>query len=306
MAGLPDLSSYSSSKPKRNLKPILLGAALAVIAVLGSGAYFLTRPCLIFECKEIHAVEELQKSFRQLTPNAKSEQELLAMQQQFETVVKSLKTIPLWSPQYQEAEQLAANLSGKSEEINQVVKALQAGTLAAQKAQVTTGNLEELQARQQLWRQAIAPLEVINSNSELSGLAQSKLSQYRAGLQVVNQQLVAEEKWLKKLTAAKAVALAATKTEATAKSLADLQKVQSTWQVAVNALNAIPQTNPGYQEAQKLLADYKPKLATSRDRATKELLAAKTYNQALRYNCIAPSLLVSPLSPTPVAFCLLI
>ncbi|WP_180277814.1 hypothetical protein [Nostoc sp. 'Peltigera malacea cyanobiont' DB3992] len=59
------------------------------------------------------------------------------------------------------------------------------------------------------------------------------------------------------------------------------QKVQSTWLVVVNALNTIPQTSAGYQQAQKLLIDYKPKLVAARDRATKEQFAVKTYQQAV-------------------------
>ncbi len=80
-----------------------------------------------------------------------------------------------------------------------------------------------------------------NPNNELYGLVQAKLLNYRIRLHTVNQQILAEEKWLKKLTAAKSVANVAAKREATAKSLNDWQKVQSTWQVVVNALIVIPQ-----------------------------------------------------------------
>ncbi|MBD0266488.1 MAG: hypothetical protein ICV78_28355, partial [Tolypothrix sp. Co-bin9] len=45
--------------------------------------------------------------------------------------------------------------------------------------------------------------------------------------------------------------------------------------------NSIPRTSPGYQEAEKLLVDYKPKLVAARDRATKERLAVKSYQQAV-------------------------
>ncbi len=33
------------------VKPILLGAALVGVVVLGSGAYLLTRPCVMSECQ---------------------------------------------------------------------------------------------------------------------------------------------------------------------------------------------------------------------------------------------------------------
>ncbi|MEH2456425.1 hypothetical protein [Nostoc sp.] len=273
-----DGPNLSASKPAFQVKPILLGAALIGIVVLGGGTYFLTRPCVMSECKEIQSAEELKTKSPQLMRRAKSEKELVAVQQQLAAASAALNVIPSWSPRYQVSEELKASLSGRSEKINQVVKALQTASLAAQKVGYS---LEELQARQHLWRQAIAPLETISSSSELYGLVQGQLLNYRVRLHAVNQQIFTEEKWLKKLTAAKAVANAAENRETTAKSLNEWQKVQSTWLVVVNALNTIPQTSAEYEEAQKLLIDYKPKLVAARDRATKEGFAVKTYQQAV-------------------------
>ncbi|MEH1773708.1 hypothetical protein [Nostoc sp.] len=276
-----DVPNLSALKPGFQVKPILLGAALLGIVVLGGGAYFLTRPCVMSECKEIQNAEEVKTKSPQLMRHAKSEKELLAIQQQLAAASTALNIIPSWSPRYQVSKELKASLSGRSEKISQVVMALQTASLATQKVQTPAYSLEELQARQHLWRQAIAPLEAISSSSELYGLVQGKLLNYRVHLHAVNQQIFTEEKWLKKLTAAKAVAVAAEKRQATAKSLNDWQKVQSTWLVVVNTLNTIPRTSAGYQEAQKLLIDYKPKLAVASDRATKERFAVKSYQQAL-------------------------
>ncbi|MEH2165117.1 MAG: hypothetical protein V7K41_00230 [Nostoc sp.] len=276
-----DVPNLSASKPGFQVKPILLGAALVGIIVLGGGAYLLTRPCVMSECKEIQNAKQLKTKSPQLMRRAKSEKELVAVQQQLATASTNLNVIPSWSPRYQLSQELKASLSGRAEKINQVVKALQTASLATQKVQTPASSLEELQTRQHLWRQAIAPLESISSSSELYGLVQGKLLNYRVRLHAVNQQIFIEEKWLKKLTAAKVVAVAAEKQEAIAKSLNDWQKAQSTWLVVINALNTIPRNSVGYQEAQKLLIDYKPKLVLVRDRATKEQLAVKTYQQAL-------------------------
>ncbi|MBC1220033.1 hypothetical protein GNF10_31675 [Nostoc sp. UCD121] len=276
-----DVPNLPTAKRTFQIKPVLLGAALVGIAVLGGGAYLLTRPCVMTECKEIQNAQQLKTKSPQLMRRAKSEKELLVVVQQLATASGALNAIPGWSPRYQESEELKASLSGRAGRINQVVKALQTGSLATQKVQTPASSLEELQARQHLWRQAIAPLETISPDSELYGLVQGKLINYRVRLHAVNQQIFIEEKWLKKLTAAKAVASAAEKQEGTAKSLNDWQKVRSTWLVAINALNSIPLTSPRYQEAEKLLVDYKPKLMAARDRATKEQLAVKTYQQVL-------------------------
>ncbi|MUG99739.1 hypothetical protein F7734_48640 [Scytonema sp. UIC 10036] len=281
MADAPDLSTYSSSKPARKIKPVLVGAALAVIAILGGATYFLTRPCSILECQEIQAARELQKSLDRLKLNARSETELPKMQQQLEETSISLKGIPFWSPYHQEAEKFSTSFFGESEKVNQVIKAFEMGSIALQKSKTPATSMQELQARQNLWRQAIASLEVINSNSELYKLVQPKLLIYRSHLKVVKQQLLAEEKWIEKLAAAKAVAVEASKRDATAKTLQELQKVQATWQVAVNALAGIPPKSTVYKESQKLLGEYKPYLAAARIHATRELLAAKTYNQSV-------------------------
>ncbi|OYD89345.1 hypothetical protein CDG76_35490 [Nostoc sp. 'Peltigera membranacea cyanobiont' 210A] len=275
-----DVPNLSASKPGFQVKPILLGAALVGIIVLGGGAYLLTRPCVMSECPEIQNAKQLKTQSPQLMRRAKSEKELVAVQQQLATASADLNVIPSWSPRYQLSQELKASLSGRSEKINQVVKALQTASLATQKVQNPASSLEELQTWQHLWRQAIAPLESISSSSELYGLVQGKLLNYRVRLHAVNQQIFIEEKWLNKLTAAKGVAVAAEKREAAAKSLNDWQKAQSTWLVVINALNTIPRNSVGYQEAQKLLVDYKPKLVLVRDRATKEQLAVKTYQQA--------------------------
>ena len=271
-----------TSQTKRpQVKPMLLGAALVGIVVLVSGAYLLTRPCVMFECKEIQAAEKLKTESRQKMSRARSENELVAIQQQLETTSADLTIIPGWSPHSQQAQELKASLSSLAQKINQVVKALQTAAQAARTTETPAQSLEELQARQHLWRQAIAPLEAINPNSELYKLVQPKLMRYRVSLQMINQQLLAQERWLKKLTAAKAVASVAAKREANAKSLNDWQKVQSSWQIVVNALMIIPQASPASPEAQKLLIEYKPKLAAARDRVTKEQLAVKSYQQAL-------------------------
>ncbi|KOP26473.1 hypothetical protein AMR41_10185 [Hapalosiphon sp. MRB220] len=281
MADAPDLSYYTTLQSRRPIKPIVLGIVVAAIAILGGTAYLLTRPCVMSECKEIQTAEGLDKSWQRLIQTAKSESELTTVQQQLGEATTALKTIPSWSRRYREAEILATNLSRHSETINKIIKASSAALLATQESQTPVNSLEELKARQDLWRQAIAPLETINTNNELYGWVQPRLAIYRAKLRIVNQQLQVEDKWLKKITAAKNVANVAMKQDATAKTLPELQKVQSTWQVVINALTIIPKTSSVYSEVQKLLIEYKPKLVAARDRTTKLQLAAKTYQQAI-------------------------
>lgn len=278
LAGMPDLLVSKGRFPRRE---VLIGIAVVGSLVVAGSSYLLTRPCAISECQEIRTAEQLKTQFGQLARSAKSEKDLLKVEEQLDTAITGLGEVPQWSSYSQTAGELSSNLSGQSEKIQLVVKTLHSASLVQQKTQTVAKDLAELKARENLWQKIIAPLEQIKPNSELYGFVQVNLSSYRLSLQQVTQQLLQEEQWLKKLTLAKSLAREATKKETTAATSNDWQQLESNWQSVVNTLKSIPQGSIGYQEAQTLLADYEPDLITARDRATREQLAAKTYQQAL-------------------------
>lgn len=273
--------SVRTSKPARNYKPIFAGAvAIVVIAIFGGGGYLLMSPCIMLTCKELQTSKALQESLPQIARNVNSQADLTKIQQRVGNAIASLQKIPSWSPQHQLAEQVKASLTSELRQIQQVTMALQTGT-TAQKARSLTSDIEELLARQQLWRQAIAPLEAIRLDSQFYGFAQSKLTTYRTGLQSVNVQLQVQAKWQQKLNDAQAAAKVAIQREATVKTLPELRKAQSTWQIVVNALIAIPQTSPAYPNARTLLASYQPRLMAIRSSISKIELAGTTFTQAI-------------------------
>ncbi|MBF2067429.1 MAG: hypothetical protein IGS39_23870 [Calothrix sp. C42_A2020_038] len=280
LAGEP----YLQEKPKPsayNSKPILIGFfALLVTGFFGVVSYSLMSPCL-FTCKELQTAKELQNSFSQLAPKVNTEEDLAKLQQQIDSTIASLGKIPGWSPHHQDVAQVKTNLIEASQQTKLLTQALTAGATAMRSSQSLTYNINDLQARSSLWRQAIAPLETIRPNSKFYSFAQSQLSRYRSGLQSVNVQILAQSKWQKKVNDAQAAAKVAVQREATAKSLPDLQRALNTWQVVVNALIAVPQTSPAYTEAQKLLNNYQPKLIAIRERVSKQEQAATSFTQAI-------------------------
>jgi tetratricopeptide (TPR) repeat protein len=267
-------------KPKPNLKPFLVGGAVLGIAAFAGGAYIASQPCAVGACQPLQNAVSVQTLSSQRLRNARGEQQLVAVQQQLKQAEAGLKPIPSWSSSYQQAQQMGQTLSAESDKINQVVTALQTAT-QAQKMQFPPNTFQELQSTQNLWRKAITPLEAINSSSNLYNLAQANLPGYRANLRNVNQQLQAEQRIANRINQAKAVAQAATTRQAAAKSLGEWQKVQATWQVAVNTLASIPQNNFAFPEAQRLLETYRSKLKEVRDRTTQEQIAAKAFNRAV-------------------------
>jgi hypothetical protein len=261
--------------------PILLGAALGIAVIFGGGAFFLTRSCVIGECKELQTAEQLQGESQQLLSQAKSASELLPLQQKLNQAIEDLKVIAQFSPHYQKAQELSLGFSEQSTKIEIVVKALQAAAAAEQKSKDPATSLDELRNRQALWRQAITPLESIKPNSELYAIAKTNLPKYKSNLETINQQLLSEETWQKKLTTAKTVADLTMKRQATAKSPNDWQRVQFAWQEVINTLKSIPTTSAAHEEAKNLIAEYKPKFTEVSNRANKEITASQNYQQAV-------------------------
>jgi len=291
-AGGPDLREKKTRKfpvlpqlPSLPTSPVVLGLAALVlmitIGVFGAGAYFLTSSCLIFKCRELETAENLKADLSSLLRHAKSERELQSVKQQIDEVITPLQNIPQWSPNHQEAEEMTTVFSEQSAKIQQVVTALQQASQAIQKTPSSTNSLEELKKQQNLWRQAITPLEAIKPSSDLYQLVHPKLPSYRQRLVAINQQLLTEESLLKKLDSVKEVAKRAEMSESMAKSANEWQKVESDWQVVVNSLKSIPQNSSESVEATALLTKYQPRLIKAHNIAQKELLANQSYQKAL-------------------------
>jgi hypothetical protein len=282
LAQIPDLPDYSQPRQAGfNIKLMVLAVIGVIISATLGGAYVATRPCLIQGCNQLKTAQYLDSSYGELVNKINGEQDLARLQRKIDSAKINLRQIPGLSPYSQQSQQLSLSLSNKSEEIQQVFTAFQAARIAEQKSKTPALNLEQLQDRRRLWRQAISPLEAIDRDRELYQLAQEKIVSYRTNLEAVNAQLQKEDRYTRKITSAKAVAIVAEKRQAAARSLQDWQKVQATWQVAVNALNSIPAKSPAYSDAQKLISEYKPQLLAVKNRNTKELMAAKTYRQAV-------------------------
>ncbi len=280
----PDIRQHKTQHQKspHNFSHILIGTlVLTVATIFGASGYFLMSPCILSTCKELQTALQLQNSFPQLAGNVKTEEDLSKLQLQLDGTIASLQRIPGWSPRHQDAVQTATSLTSESQQIKLLTQALQSGTTALRSSQRLTNDINELQSRSLLWRQAIAPLEAVRTDSKFYNFAQSKLSLYRSGLQSVNVQMLAQSRWKKKVNDATAAAKVALQRESSAKSLPDLQRALSTWQIVVNALIAVPQTSPAYSDARKLLNDYQPRLIAIRDRVSKQEQAATSLAQAV-------------------------
>ncbi|HLP89350.1 MAG TPA: hypothetical protein VK184_12260 [Nostocaceae cyanobacterium] len=282
LAGVPNLLEEGQKKPKLPPIPIMLGMGLTVVGIFGGGGYFLAKACVISECQEITNAEQLKNTeLPQEIRKAKSITDLVRLQEEIKTAIADLDGIPGWSPRHQQAQTLSTDFDAQLKNIDNVINGLRQGLAAMRNGENPANSIEELKTRQNTWRKAIASLEAIKPNNELYGLAQQNLPTYKQKLQTLNQQLISEEQWFKRLNASKAVANTAVQRQSQAKSANEWQTTQNTWQIAINSLKAIPQNSAAYSEAQTLLAEYQPKLNLSRNRATREQAATQDYQRAI-------------------------
>jgi len=268
------------AKSKIPRAALIAGGAVAIVAFFGS-AYVLSSPCTIGRCQQITTAKQLYQESNRILQGAKERSELINAEKQLKDANKLLKQIPPWSSRHGEAQNLSATITNRATTVDRVLAALEEGDTAANKLKQPIRSLEDWRAIQALWQRAIASLSAIPKDSDLYPLAQRKITEYRGSLQAVEQQMQAERQAFQKLPEAQNLARTARQQQLTARSLQAWQTVRNNWQNAVNHLSSIPQSSTNYQQAQQLLAQYRPQLQAASDRVAKETISTKAFSQAI-------------------------
>ncbi|NET51493.1 MAG: hypothetical protein F6K09_23080 [Merismopedia sp. SIO2A8] len=280
------LPATTSTPAPVNPKPSLLSLVVASvglsIVVFSSILYLLTRPCVTGPCTAINEAQQLLEKSNSSLENLQSGKEVLEAQQQMNSAIKMLESIPMWSKEHSNARELLANYRQQSQNLEEVVEAMKTASRAAAQSQNPPHPASKWIEIQKLWRQAIARLEQVPADSQLQPLAQRKLKEYKTNLATINQRLLKERQSLEHIKAATDAAKIAEARQGVAQSLEHWQLVLATWQTALQRLNQIPQGTTAYKEAQQLSAIYTSKMALARDRKTQEQIAANAYNQGVR------------------------
>ncbi|HEY9904054.1 MAG TPA: hypothetical protein V6D43_16765 [Candidatus Sericytochromatia bacterium] len=268
------------------LKPALIplivaGTGLSLLFV-ASTVYVLSRPCVVGSCKVIPEAQALSQTSATRLQNPQSGKEVLEAQQQLKEAIQLLEPIPAWSSHHGKAQELIKAYKAQAEQVNQMVTALKTAARASYKSENPPHAPSQWIEVQNMWREAIAQLEQLPTDSNLQPLAQEKIQAYKANLGQTSQRLLKERQAQGYLKAAKDAGLIAQARQGVAQSSEHWQLVYSTWQTAMNRLKQIPQGTMAYQEAQQLTAMYTPQMATARDRKTEEQIAANAYKQGLR------------------------
>lgn len=272
----------AKAKSKQDMLPLVVtGAGLSLFIFLTS-LFVLSRPCVVGGCQAIAQAQDLSERSQQRLQKPLSGIEVLEAQEQLMEAIRMLESIPFWSRYHDKAQEQLKAYQAQAKGVEEMVTALKTAAKAANRS----GNPPHPVARwieiQGLWREAIARLEELPTNSTLQPLAQQKLKDYKANLAAANQRLVKERESQQRLQEAKDAALIAEARQGVAQSLEHWQLVYATWQMAMKRLKQIPQGTTAYEEAQQLLTVYLPKMGSTRDKKTQEQFAANAYNQGLQ------------------------
>ena len=269
-------------RSKNTLLPlVVVGTGLSLFVFLAS-VFLLTRPCVVGSCPLLSEAQELSQTSLKRLQTPLSGKEVLEAQEQLMEAIRMLQTIPFWSRYHGKAQEQLKAYQAQAERVEEMVKALQTAARAAKESENPPHPVAQWSEIQGLWREAIARLEELPSNSPLQPLAQQKLKEYKQNLAAANQRLVKERQSQQRLQEAKDAALIAEARQGVAQSLEHWQLVYATWQIAMKRLKQIPQGTMAYQEVQQLSALYLPKMASARDKKTQEQFAANAYKQGIQ------------------------
>jgi hypothetical protein len=260
--------------------PMMAIASLG-IALLASGIYAVTRPCVIGSCDLLQVARSLNQESMRLLHGTTS---AIAIVDAYDKVLEAnyhLSMIPFWSGHHDEAQILLREFEADAQILGYIVAAQKQAYQAAEMSQNPPLPLETWIEIRRSWRQAIAHLKKVPAGAIAYPFAQTKRAEYETNLRAINQRIALEEAALKTISAARHAAQIAEARENKASALRDWHLVRVTWQVVINRLQEVPRGTMAYAEAQQLQAIYQPRLATAITRHQQESVSETAYHQAV-------------------------
>jgi hypothetical protein len=277
-----EYSSAKSTKTKNKLiLPILSGLGLLAI---GSGAgYMGTRPCVFSTCTELNTATQLtQSSLAVVNTPGVTGQEVLTAQKQLHQSVDQLKSIPVWSGSYGNAQKTLQSTTAYTTDLDTAVIAMNKAYRAAVLVKTPPIPLLKWQESKQMWTDSIANLGKIPTSSQVYPLARQKLADYQGRLGDIERRIETETTADQKLKSAVEGIKIATQSQVTAANLVQLRAVKTQWTQVNDKLTSIPATSNAYGQAQELLKSYQSKISSAQEKVLEEDKAAQNYQTAIK------------------------
>jgi hypothetical protein len=272
-------SPSRSSQSKRSSTGLLIGSGVG-LAVLSLGIFGVTRPCVLGACPELQQSQTLaRKSLATIAQPATGKQ-ILDAQAEMRQSVANLKTIPLWSPAYAQAQTDLKNYERQSAMLDVAVEGMNKAYRASEPTKKQPVTQAAWQESQKLWEGAIADLEKVSTDSEVYPLAQQKLVEYQRKLDSIKQNITSGINADQNLAAAKLLSLATSQKQLQAQSLEQWQALQKDWTTFGGLIASIPAGASAYTEAQTLQKLYQPQVLVVDAKLAKEKAVGDSYQQA--------------------------
>ncbi|MBT9316995.1 hypothetical protein [Leptothoe spongobia] len=276
----------SEQRPRLSLG--LVAAGVGVAAVFGALGYGLSRPCVIGGCDRIQQAQSLGDAALISLREEPTPQTVLAMSDQLNTAVKTLKPIPPWSRHHAQAQDLLANYQGEADLLNAVAAAQKNALIAANESQNPPHPIARWEGIANRWRDTIGQLEEIPAGSPIhEAFVAPKLREYRSNLATIEGRILAEQSAEENLNQAQLTAALAKDQAEIANTLSAWKTALTSWDKAVKQLKQIPNGTMPYGETRKLLPKYEKDLAEVRTRYQQEQAADQFYSEAVRYAATA-------------------
>lgn len=259
----------------------IIGAAGVALALVG--LYGVSRPCVIGACPPIERQQTADDTGKQvadlLLSTATSEDVIHAYDVLQEQIV-ALRRIPIWSAHYAAAQRHLQGYIHQADTIAKLVSAQRSGRKAAIASQNAPHPVQTWQDIEQHWREAIADLNQVTSDSPGFSVAQRKLQEYQSNRDAIAQRIALEQVAQSKISEAREAAALAEARTGRAREPEEWQQVYITWQVVLDRLGAVNPYTMAYAEAQQLDALYRPHAEVAQERQQQEQQSVSAYQQA--------------------------
>jgi hypothetical protein len=272
--------AYTEGKPAGSpLKKWLIGGGVGLLAL--GGGYTLSRPCVLGTCPQIATSQSLAEKSLATLNRQSTGKEILTAQAEMHQSVEQLKTVPVWSTSYGQAQKELKTYSRHAELLDIAVEGMKKAARASDKTSKQPVSQVTWKESQKLWVEAIANLQKIPADSKIYPLAQQKLQEYQQKLESVNQNITSEVNADKSLASARAIGTSNTAKQAQAKTLEEWQVAQKEWQNFEKSIAEIPADTTAHPVGQQLLKDYQPQITAVRTKLDQEKVHGETVTKAV-------------------------
>lgn len=273
---------------RRQPKSRLWAAGLLSVAVVGTGGYMLSRPCVLGGCDRIPKAQDLGDAALVELADNPSPQTVLDMRQQLSDAVGLLRPIPVWSFRHGAAQASLQNYQRQLSDLDSVIAAQQDATAAAEASQSPPHPVSHWQTVAAQWETAVARLQTVSPESPIyDEIVAPKLTEYQDNQTAIQGRIDAELAADTSVNQATQSGSLATQQTQIATNLATWETALESWETAVTQLKQIPRGTLAYGEAQRLLPEYESELSQVRTRTREERIADQFYKEAGRYATVA-------------------